>query len=82
MKKIISGILSIAGVIVLAIGSLAMKNIGRRISKSIVIRGAKGPTSVFIAGKIKKSTVFLLIAAGTALLVTGMAGLAAGKEKD
>ena len=82
MRKIISNISAIVGVILLIVGIIANKNVGRHISKSIVIRGANGPTSVFIAGKIRKSTVFLSIATGVILLIPGIIMFASNKEED
>lgn len=80
MKKMISSISAIVGVILLIIGIIANKNVGRTISKSVVIKGANGPTSVFIAGKVRKSTVFLSIATGVIFLITAIIMFASKKE--
>lgn len=80
MRKIISSISAIVGVILLIIGIIANKNVGRNISKSIVVRGTNGPTSVFIAGKINKSMVVLSIATGVILLIMGIIMLISKKK--
>lgn len=68
MKKIAGGIITIIG-LVIAIAWIITKAKG---ATSIVIGGADGPTSVFIAGKVGNRFGLGMIFAGVILVVVGV----------
>lgn len=68
MKKIVGGIITIIG-LVISIAGIITKAKG---ATSIVIGGADGPTSVFIAGKVGNGFGLGTIFAGVILVVVGV----------
>lgn len=68
MKKIAGGIITMIG-LVIAIAWILTKAKG---ATSIVIGGADGPTSVFIAGKVGNRFGLGMIFAGVILVVVGV----------
>lgn len=71
MKKVIGVILGILGSIVVV--STAWKSFHSKAAYSIsIIRGADGPTSVFIAGKVGHLRIIAAVAAGIILLVAAV----------
>ena len=72
MKRIAAMMASLAGAVLLAAG-IMMKVKSQRefsvIGETMVIGGADGPTSIFIAAKINHDTLALLLIAGAVLLI-------------
>lgn len=68
MKKVIGVLLALTGTIMAAIG-LWIKMKGQM---SMVIGGADGPTSIFIAGKVGKGPLLIEIGAGIVLVLAGV----------
>lgn len=68
MKKVIGVFLALTGIIIAAIGFL----IKTRGQMSMVIGGADGPTSIFLAGKIGKGSMIAEIVTGIVLLAAGI----------
>lgn len=68
MKKVIGVFLALTGIVMATVG-LLIKIKGQM---SMVIGGADGPTSVFIAGKVGKGSMLAPIIAGIVLLAVGV----------
>ncbi len=68
MKKMIGVLLALTGTIMAAIG-LWIKMKGQM---SMVIGGADGPTSIFIAGKVGRGPLLIEIGAGIVLVLAGV----------
>ena len=77
MKKVVGGIIAIFG-IVLTVFGIITKVKG---ATSIVIGGADGPTSVFIAGKVGNGFGMSTIFAGVILVIAGVLILYKSKKK-
>lgn len=77
MKKVVGGIITVIG-LVLAVTGIVTKVNG---ATSIVIGGADGPTSVFIAGKVGNGFGIGTIFAGIILGVAGVFIIIKSKKK-
>ena len=77
MKKIAGGIITIIG-LVISIAWIITKAKG---ATSIVIGGADGPTSVFIAGKVGNGFGLGTIFVGSILVVAGVVIFIKSKKK-
>lgn len=77
MKKVVGGIITVIG-LVLAITGIVTKAKG---VTSIVIGGADGPTSVFIAGKVGNGFGLGTIFAGVILVIAGVMTFIKSKKK-
>lgn len=77
MKKLIGGIITIIGAM-LAVWGWITKAKG---ATSIVIGGADGPTSVFIAGKVGNGLGLSIIFAAVILVVAGIVILIKPKKR-
>jgi len=72
MKKIISIILIIVGIITTSIGAVTLFCAKSDVASSIsIIGGADGPTTIFIAGKIGRQ-MFGVIIVGIVIFVIGL----------
>lgn len=68
MKKILGIVVGVVGIIFIIVGA-ALKINNNAIS---IIRGADGPTSVFVAAKLNGVPVSLLIVIGIVLLIVAI----------
>lgn len=87
MKKGISILLTIVGIIMIAIGAIPkiatlVTSVTSAYQSVSVIGGADGPTAIFIAGKIGGPELgWISIIAGAALLLAGIIMLIKGKNR-
>ena len=77
MKKVVGGIITVIG-LALAVTGIGNKSKG---ATSIVIGGADGPTSVFIAGKVGNGFGLGTIFAGLILVIAGVVIFVKSKKK-
>ncbi len=77
MKKVVGGIITVIG-LALAVTGIVTKAKG---ATSIVIGGADGPTSVFIAGKVGNGFGQGTIFAGLILVIAGVVIFVKSKKK-
>ena len=72
MKRIAAMVAGLAGAVLLAAGIMMKVKSQREVSvigETMVIGGADGPTSIFIAAKINHDTLALLLIVGAVLLI-------------
>ncbi len=72
MKRIVAIMADLAGAVLLAAGIMMKVKSQREVSvigETMVIGGADGPTSIFIAAKINHDTLALLLIVGAVLLI-------------
>ena len=72
MKRIVAIMADLAGAVLLAAGIMMKVKSQREVSvigETMVVGGADGPTSIFIAAKINHDTLALLLIVGAVLLI-------------
>ena len=72
MKRMVAMMTGLAGAVLLAAGIMMKVRSQREVSvigETMVIGGADGPTSIFIAAKINHDTLALLLIVGAVLLI-------------
>ena len=79
MKKVVGGIITIIGIVMAAWG-IHVYAFAKE-ATSILIGGADGPTSVFIAGKVGNGFGLGTIFVGIILVVTGVVIFIKSKKK-
>ena len=79
MKKVVGGIITIIGIVMAAWGIHVY--VFAKEATSILIGGADGPTSVFIAGKVGNGFGLDTIFVGIILVVSGVAIFIKSKKK-
>ena len=79
MKKVVGGIITIIGIVMAAWGIHVY--VFAKEATSILIGGADGPTSVFIAGKVGKGFGLGTIFVGIILVVAGVVIFIKSKKK-
>lgn len=79
MKKVVGGIITIIGIVMAAWGIHVY--VFAKEATSILIGGADGPTSVFIAGKVGNGFGLGTIFAGVILAVAGVFIIIKSKKK-
>lgn len=79
MKKVVGGIITIIGIVMVAWGIHVY--VFAKEATSILIGGADGPTSVFIAGKVGNGFGLGTIFVGIILVVAGVVILIKSKKK-
>ena len=73
MKKITGIILAVIGIVTVAIHVIFKVNERMSAARSVsIIGGADGPTSIFIAGKIGGTSIWIGMFVGIVLLITGI----------
>ncbi|MDE7281979.1 MAG: oxaloacetate decarboxylase [Lachnospiraceae bacterium] len=73
MKKIVGIALTVIGIVIVAISLIFKVNEQMTVARSIsIIDKADGPTSIFIAGKIGGTSIFIGVIAGIVLLMVGI----------
>ena len=73
MKKIVGIALTVIGIVIVAISLIFKVNEQMKVARSIsIIDKADGPTSIFIAGKIGGTSIFIGVITGIVLLVIGI----------
>ena len=77
MKKVVGGIITVVGLVLSAFGIITKA----KGATSIVIGGADGPTSVFIAGKVGNGFGLGTIFAGVILVIAGVVIFIKSKKK-
>jgi len=76
MKKIVSAVLGLIGILIVAFGIILKMKKNYSVS---IIGGADGPTSIYLAGKIGSDASLSMIAAGIVIVV--IAGIVILKHK-
>ena len=79
MKKVVGGIITIIGIVMAAWGIHVY--VFAKEATSILIGGADGPTSVFIAGKVGNGVGLGTIFVGIILVVAGVVIFIKSKKK-
>lgn len=79
MKKVVGGIITIIGIVMVAWGIHVY--VFAKEATSILIGGADGPTSVFIAGKVGNGFGLGTIFVGIILVVAGVVIFIKSKKK-
>lgn len=79
MKKVVGGIITIIGIVMAAWGIHVY--VFAKEATSILIGGADGPTSVFIAGKVGNGFGLATIFVGIILVVAGVVIFIKSKKK-
>lgn len=72
MKRIVAIMADLAGAVLLAAGimmKVKSQREGSVIGETMVIGGADGPTSIFIAARVNHDVLALLLIAGAVLLI-------------
>ena len=72
MKRIVAMMAGLAGAVFLAAGIMVKVKSQRAVSvigETMVIGGADGPTSIFIAARVNHDVLALLLIAGSVLLI-------------
>ena len=73
MKKIVGIALTVIGIVTIAISLIFKVHEQMTVARSIsIIDRADGPTSVFIAGKIGGTSIFIGVIAGIVVLAVGI----------
>ena len=73
MKKIVGIALTVIGIVTIAISLIFKVNEQMTVARSIsIIDKADGPTSIFIAGKIGGTSIFIGVIVGIVLLAVGI----------
>ena len=73
MKKIVGIALTVIGIVTIAISLIFKVHEQMTVARSIsIIDRADGPTSVFIAGKIGGTSIFIGVIVGIVLLAVGI----------
>ena len=73
MKKIVGIILTVIGIVTVAISLICKVNEQMSVARSVsIIGGADGPTSIFLAGKVANNSAVTGIIAGIVLLMVGI----------